>query len=284
MGQRKSSSGMNSDEGTATALTNLREVGAILRSAREDQGMSVHHLAQALHMGDEQLEALEAGRREELTEAVFIRAAVRRVAGKLGVTPDPLIAALQSLNQGMRPSPPPAPTQPAAPKQRDRHQPRPARPIAPMAMGCTALGLGLAGLLHWSQALPALRAISAPPAPPKLVIPTPRPQATATLEPLQTTQPTQLTQRPTRSTVTIRTSQPSWIALRDRSGQMLFEGMVTAEKSFPASEGLEIYAGRPDLVTVDDGGDNPGPLGSIDQVRWYQLSATPAPAPATQAL
>ena len=278
MGQRKSSSGMNSDEGTATALTNLREVGAILRSAREDQGMSVHHLAQALHMGDEQLEALEAGRREELTEAVFIRAAVRRVAGKLGVTPDPLIAALQSLEQGMRPSPPPAPAQPAAPQQRDRHQPRPARPIAPMAMGCTALGLGVAGLLHWSQGLPALRAISAPPAPPKLVIPTPRPQATATLEPPQTTQ------RPTRSTVTIRTSQPSWIALRDRSGQMLFEGMVTAEKSFPASEGLEIYAGRPDLVTVDDGGDNPGPLGSIDQVRWYQLSATPAPAPATQAL
>ena len=73
------------------------------------------------------------------------------------------------------------------------------------------------------------------------------------------------------------TGKPSWIALRNKKGEMLFEGMIEQEKTVDASNGLEIYAGRPDLVSVKRDGASAGPLGAIDQVRWYELSSTPAP-------
>ena len=77
--------------------------------------------------------------------------------------------------------------------------------------------------------------------------------------------------------MTIVSIKPSWIALRNKQGEMLFEGMINQEKTVDASKGLEIYAGRPDLVSVKREGASAGPLGAIDQVRWYELSATPAP-------
>ena len=79
-------------------ITDLQHVGQALQRAREAQGLTLHQLADALHMGDEQLKALETGDREHLAETVFVRATVRRVASKLRLDPEPLIAALQSLD------------------------------------------------------------------------------------------------------------------------------------------------------------------------------------------
>ncbi len=36
-------------------------------------------------------------------------------------------------------------------------------------------------------------------------------------------------------------------------------------------EGVEIYPGRPDLVTLRRDGDEPITLGSINDLRWYPL-------------
>jgi hypothetical protein len=93
--------------------------------------------------------------------------------------------------------------------------------------------------------------------------------------------PTSSVQNKAPNTVTIITSQPSWIAIRNRGGALLFEGMVEKEKTLTTSQPLEIYAGRPDLVKVLSGRDQQGPLGSIDQVRWYPINAAPSPTAAT---
>ena len=63
--------------------------------------------------------------------------------------------------------------------------------------------------------------------------------------------------------------------MRNQDGEELFAGMLDKEKTFAASEGLEIYAGRPDLVSVKSAGNQQGPLGAIDQIRWYRISAAP---------
>ena len=72
-------------------------------------------------------------------------------------------------------------------------------------------------------------------------------------------------------------TKPSWIAVHNQDGEELFAGMLDKEKTFTASEGLEIYAGRPDLVSVKSAGNQQGPLGPIDQIRWYRISAAPEP-------
>ena len=82
----------------AESSTPLHQVGQLLKRARESQGLSLQQLAETLHMGEEQLQALESGDRDHLAETVFVKATVRRVANKLKVDPEPLIAALHDLD------------------------------------------------------------------------------------------------------------------------------------------------------------------------------------------
>jgi len=114
-------------DSTATG-TGLAAAGLVLRQAREAQGLSLHDLAGNLRMGEEQLAALEAGDRANLPEAVFVKAMVRRVAGKLGVEANALILGLGDLDQE-RPNPqspsgrsiaPPRSTSQASPTPQDR--------------------------------------------------------------------------------------------------------------------------------------------------------------------
>ena len=56
---------------------------------------------------------------------------------------------------------------------------------------------------------------------------------------------------------------------------MLFEGTLSEPKRFEADQGLEVFAGRPDLVRFSDGDASPRALGSIDELRWYPLTPEP---------
>ena len=250
----------------------LLQVGQTLKTARERHGLSLHQLAEALHMGDEQLQALESGDRNQLAEPVFIRAAVRRVAYKLKVDPEPLILALKDLDQSNaaqpsrstgRAAPTVASTATSSPSQH-----RPWHGLR-LASGGVALLAAITASWTWSQGNWVGRTTAtAPSTTNKAVTPEPKADHRNTRPPSPAAADT---------TITVVTIKPSWIALRNKQGKMLFEGMIDQEKTVDASNGLEIYAGRPDLVSVKRDGAAGGPLGAIDQVRWYELSATPAP-------
>ena len=84
----------------ATHATNddasaLRLVGQVLKDGREQRELNQQQLANRLHIGVEQLVALETGRIDGLPEPVFVKAMVRRIASYLQIDPDPLVAQLQ---------------------------------------------------------------------------------------------------------------------------------------------------------------------------------------------
>jgi len=63
-----------------TQSSAIEDVGTAIRQGRESASISREELAQRLHMGCEQLEALEQGELHRLPEPVFIKAMVRRLA------------------------------------------------------------------------------------------------------------------------------------------------------------------------------------------------------------
>lgn len=255
-------------------ITDLQHVGQALQRAREAQGLTLHQLADALHMGDEQLKALETGDRDHLAETVFVRATVRRVASKLRLDPEPLIAALQSLD-----GPKPAHRQSGSGRtdaSKTQTRPQQAPPAGRrkgwlrVATAATAVVATIAAGWSWGQSTLLRQAKdneAAPSDTSSLGASKPLSQASAPINAASTSP----------QTLTIHTSEPSWIAVRNQDGEELFAGMLDKEKTFAASEGLEIYAGRPDLVSVKSAGNQQGPLGPIDQIRWYRISAAPEP-------
>ena len=81
----------------------------------------------------------------------------------------------------------------------------------------------------------------------------------------------------------LRSDEPSWLEVRNGSGQVLFSGMLEKEARFRLGEGLRVLAGRPDLVTAAVGGEAPRRLGRISEVGWQDFAPSPpvpAPTPA----
>ena len=79
------------DQGEATGLV---EAGRHLAEARAAAGLTQNQLASQLHMGEEQLAALERGDQTELPEPVFIKAMVRRISSHLGLDADSMVQTL----------------------------------------------------------------------------------------------------------------------------------------------------------------------------------------------
>ena len=65
------------------------------------------------------------------------------------------------------------------------------------------------------------------------------------------------------------------MSVRNRSGEVIFEGTLNETKRFKADQGLEVFAGRPDLVRFSYGDASLRVLGTIDQLRWYPLTPEP---------
>ena len=80
---------------------------------------------------------------------------------------------------------------------------------------------------------------------------------------------------PPATEITVNAAQPSWLSVRTAKGKVLFEGTFKGTRQFPLAGGLELLAGRPDLVLVSQGAAKGKPLGSIDQIRWVSFSDPP---------
>lgn len=133
---------------------------------------------------------------------------------------------------------------PTLPRLRWPEQP----PIKPAWVGGLLLGLGLAVLL--SQGLRRLL--------PEARVTTPSPAVEAQL--------------------TLQADGPSWLEVRDLQGRAVYVGEVLGRRQFPLGGGLQVLAGRPDLVRVQVGAEPVRVLGRVDQVKWQTF-----PAPATEA-
>lgn len=107
------------DAGVATPVRDAVAAGQRLRQAREVAGLHVVALAAALKVPVKKLEALEAGRSDELLDATFARALAASVCRQLKIDPTEVLALLplaggsrlgedQALNTPFRPTREPA--------------------------------------------------------------------------------------------------------------------------------------------------------------------------------
>jgi len=157
-------------------MTDATSAGALLRTAREKQGLHIAALAAAIKVAPRKLDALEHDRYDELPDATFTRALAQTVCRSLKIDPQPVLALL--------PAAEPAALDPINRTLNTPFRDRPGRDegsglavaaIRPMAWA----GVGLlvaaavvyfapAGLLVWPQALrpaaPAASGVVAAPA------------------------------------------------------------------------------------------------------------------------
>lgn len=83
---------MNPEEGTnPQAAEPARSAGALLKAAREKQGLHIAALAAAIKVSPRKLEALEADRFEELPDATFVRALAQTVCRTLKIDARPVL-------------------------------------------------------------------------------------------------------------------------------------------------------------------------------------------------
>lgn len=73
-----------------------QEAGALLREARQKQNLHIAALAASIKVAPAKLEALEAGRLEELPDATFTRALAQSVCRVLKIDAQPVLALLPS--------------------------------------------------------------------------------------------------------------------------------------------------------------------------------------------
>lgn len=79
------------------ASQSLDSAGAMLRQAREKQGMHIAMLAAMMKVTPKKLEALEGDRWQELPDLAFARALAQSVCRTLKVDPNPILAKLPAL-------------------------------------------------------------------------------------------------------------------------------------------------------------------------------------------
>ena len=246
-----------------TPPSDLSSVGALIRGQRETVGLTQEQLSSTLNMGLEQLQALEEGQADKLPEPVFVKAMVRRLANHLRMDADALVAQLG-------PTPPAtsggrsifAKAAPSMIAPRSKRGRGPTLLLLPSALLLTGTGVALWQVGLGSDNGPAPQPISQKPSPSQASLPAPKP------EPLPVQPKPSLEKKKTE--VTINSTQPSWIALR-RGGTIFFQGTLKEPRVVDQPEEVEIYAGRPDLVTVVVADGTPRVVGNIDDLRWRRI-------------
>ena len=80
--------------GSGLAVTEAVSGGAMLRAARQQQGLHIAALAASMKVPPARLEALEAGRYHELVDTTFTRALAQAMCRALRIDPVPVLALL----------------------------------------------------------------------------------------------------------------------------------------------------------------------------------------------
>ena len=247
------------DQGKAKGLV---EAGRQLAEARAAAGLSQNQLASQMHMGEEQLAALERGDQAELPEPVFIKAMVRRLSSHLGLDADAMVQTLGPLTTNQ----PKRTTHGATTRGITPQKQRTVHPLPLVALA----GLAGLGFVVWSNASELTRFAQGL-RPTKQIL---EPRG-ADLEVAEVVEEPDVLIVPAPSTadlgLTISSSEPSWIALR-REGIVEFEGLLNGERKIDNPDLVEIYAGRPDLVQLSSPDAETRTLGAVNDIRWIPLN------------
>ena len=237
------------------------------RSLADDQGKSTglveagRQLAEA-RAAEEQLAALERGDQTGLPEPVFIKAMVRRLSSHLSLDADAVVQSLGPLttSQPERPAPGLS-TQSISPPKQTTFNPLPLVALAGIAGLGVVVWSNASELTRFAQGLrPGNQTLEASETDLQVA------EVVNELDDLIVPAP------PTTNLgLTIRSSEPSWIALR-REGIVEFEGFLNGERWIEDPELVEIYAGRPDLVQLSSPDAETRTLGAVDDIRWIPLN------------
>ena len=254
----------------------LASLGGRLRQERLRQQIELPALAQRLHMRPDQIEALETGDRGRWPEQAFAIAQLRRLAEALKLDPDPLVADLRELlSQHPRDEPSLAASavmragelrgNSQVPREEGRRDwisstaPTPKPWLKPLAL-FALLAIGVVGA--------SLFLLRSQPKPAGLPSAAPRKQSLA-----KPPKPLQTPPKPGASSLQLSSKETVWLAVRELPNQkLLFKGNLSGVKSFPLGLGLQVRAGRPDLVQVQLNGQTKGVLGPIERIEWVTLT------------
>ena len=228
------------------------EVGARLRKAREDLGLTMEDVATHTRIARRFLEGIEAGELESLPGLVFSRNFVRQYADHLNLDPEPLLNALPKLDESHIQLPvPPA-------KARSRRWDSRGKSL--MILAAWLLAIAATGTTVWTYRdvkLPSLYAAKTPEPkapPPQLHTPVPVQQSVQ---------------------VVVKASQATWVSLA-ADGKAFFAGTLKANETreVSATEQVKLVAGNAGGLIVSLNGRELEPIGPQGQVRVVRLTAS----------
>lgn len=222
-------------------------VGEALTRAREERGLSVEDVSAATRIRAGLIRQIEADDFHACGGAVYARGHIRSIARAAGADPEPLIAEYD--REHIEDAPPalvPTPAiDPDAAAHADRH-----RPNWTAAMGaallaiCVLAGVSLAGNLSSGSDNTAGKRDT-------VVVPTSPPPTTA---PPASPPPDSVSQLPTDKAIALVrvTSDRTWMSVTTFSGQVLFEGLLSAgqHKVFRDNRGLRLTIGNAPVVNL----------------------------------
>lgn len=71
--------------------------------------------------------------------------------------------------------------------------------------------------------------------------------------------------------VALVSNQENWVEVRNGAGTYLFVGLLKGEKRFSLNQGLQVFAGRPDMITIQQGKGPARQLGQVSDVTWVTI-------------
>ncbi len=267
-------------------LPALVSLGKTLAEAREAQGIPLAVLAEQNYLSADRLSALESGDHTRLPERIYLIAQARRVATSLGLDADQLTETLLDIHLpgvSRRSAPSQAPTsagQPsgsvarvslAAPAMAPRDPSSAAHLLSTQKPrrrgGLTWLLAGGAGVLALVAGL-AIGTKQSQPTSSNLAKP-----ASTAIESAKSAKSAN-PGKPSLGSLLLSSREPSWLEVRNGEGKELFRGLFTGTGTFSLGAGLEVLAGRPDLITVTTASGQSQSLGTIEQINWHRFTSS----------
>lgn len=243
-------------------------VGQQLRMAREAKGLTLTDVARSLKLSPRQVEALETEDWPNLPGKTIIRGFVRNEARLLGLNPDVLMSALDTLKMPLAPE---LEMTTGASVNIPQESSADRRDYVRVFSGLIILGLAIAAFFFfpadlWQTTLSALKAASQPNevvveketalsvdkantpevaiAPPKTLVP---PDVAA--------MPESSVSLPIASSTTLRFgfTKPAWVEVRDRSGQIIFSKLSQAgsQQNIEGQAPFALIVGNATYVTLE---------------------------------
>lgn len=262
-------------------MSGLEEIGRRLREARERKGLSLAAAEEGTKIRRKYLEALEAGRREDLPQEVYIRGYIRTYGNFLGLDGQRLLQEYRQAEGETAGAPPPAAG--AAPRVRvrpgARHGRRRQREGGRGLWLALALVVAAGVALAWLAFAPAGRPADAPPVttqpvtepppppPPPVQAPQPQPEPAPPPspqvvrgQPEGNAVPVTVTPGPIQLRLSIRPPQ-AWVSVQV-DGKVVLAGTFPGGtvREFTAQERLVLDVGYVDVVDVTINGQTFAPV------------------------